>query len=122
MEQNITPTQAKVSPPTAELNEAITKWEALKQQGWIKPIDYIFMAVLGIIWLSMLIYWIIGYPSVYTMLGVGVFTTTAIQAWSLILHFRTMDFILVTRADINLMPVSAARMALAYFQAGQTPK
>lgn len=91
-------------------------------QGWIKPIDYVFMVALGVTWLTMLIYYIVGYPSVYTFLGVGVFTTALLQVWSVMLHFRAMDFVLVTRADINLMPVQAARMALAYFQAGQQPK
>ena len=103
------------------MNDALIKWDALKQQGWIKPVDYIFMLALAITWLSMIIYWIVGYPSVYTLFVTGLFTTVLLQVWCVMLVYRAMYFVLVTRADINLMPVSAARMALAYFQAEQTP-
>jgi len=108
-------------PPAAELNEALSKWEALKQQGWIKPIDYIFMAIIAVIWVMTAVYYAIGFPGVYTFLATAAVTSILFQSWIVMLVYRCMDFVLVTRADINLMPVAAARMALAYFQAGQTP-
>ena len=99
----------------------MNKWDALKQQGWIKPVDYLFMFVIILLWTGMIVYYLTSFPSVYTLLSTGVCTVILLQIWLVMLVYRCMDFVLVTRADINLMPVSAARMAIAYFQAGQTP-
>jgi hypothetical protein len=113
-------TQPSPTPKAPDLGEALTKWEALKQQGWIKPIDYAIGGVVAVMWLLTILSYVFLVPSVYTLLLTGVFTTILIQAWVVILVYRCMDFVLVTRADINLMPVAAARMAVAYFQSGQS--
>jgi hypothetical protein len=119
MAEQLAQTNQQVQP--AELIDSMNKWDALKQQGWIKPVDYLFMFVIILLWTGMIVYYLTSFPSVYTLLSTGVCTVILLQIWLVMLVYRCMDFVLVTRADINLMPVSAARMAIAYFQAGQTP-
>jgi hypothetical protein len=103
----------------------MTQFEALKKAGWVQPVDYVLGTVSFIGFLvsigSLAIWMFNGSNSWLTSAAVFfIVESISFHAWIAILMFRCSSFVLQVRADINLMPAEAARLALA-FQRGSAP-
>jgi len=93
---------------------AMTQWQARRKMGWMSTIDFLFIfTFLGTL-LATLLWAIFGYPTVVHLILIALGIVIMLQAWGLLLHYRAMIFTLDVRADINMMPVEAARMAVGH--------
>lgn len=79
--------------------------------GLIRPIDVIFTGVFLLECMT-LVYWkIFGSPAAEQLIVVFLATIAYLQLWLLLVVLRIGVMILRARADINLMPETAARLA-----------
>lgn len=94
----------------------MTRWQALREAGWIAGIDFVIMTVLGLFLLTGAYWSIFGSPTTLQVISLLLGATIILLLWIVILIFRCMDFVLSTQADINLMPDAAARMAVLFMR------
>lgn len=100
----------------------MTQYEALKRAGWVQTIDFVigFGFIAGWVTLG---FWALFAPdpNLKVMAAAIVGLMMLSQLWLVILAFRLSHFILLARADINLMPNEAARLAVRLQQSGGLP-
>lgn len=92
----------------------MTQWQARRRMGWMSTVDFLFMFVLLVTGTGTLLWCLLGWPSAVQLLGIGVATIIFLLLWVLLLLYRSMLFTLEVRADINMLPVEAARIAVAH--------
>lgn len=116
--------QSAPPPGTAaqqEVMQTMTHYEGLRQIGFIKGIDFLVGIVLGLSTVVLVCWIIFARPEAVRILVALYAQAMLVIVWLVILVFRTMHFVLMLRADINLMPFSAGRIA-ASFLSGQSLK
>lgn len=91
--------------------------KALWEVGFVRPIDLMYAAVMAMCAVTAMFWCIFGNPTVIALLTTAVSMLVMFQLWLILLLYRCLYFIIQTRADINLMPEQAAKLALLY-QAG----
>lgn len=84
---------------------------AIAKAGLFKPVDLVFTVVLAAEVNSVLYWFIWGSPTRTAVIAVLLATVVMFQLWIVILLLRIGVMVLRARADINLMPEAAARMA-----------
>lgn len=100
------------------MQRPMTRWEAYWTAGFIKPYDFVMLAVF-LIKLAVLAAWCaFGQPNVLHVLLVLLGLVIWLQLWTVSLVFRCSDFVLSVHADIHLLPVEAARIVSAYAGSG----
>ena len=92
----------------------MTQWQARRRVGWISTIDFVFMLALGLIGVGTVAWCLFGWPTVSGMIGIGLGTIIYLLLWIILIIYRSMLFTLGVHADIQMMPVEAARMASAH--------
>lgn len=92
---------------------AMTKADALAQLGWIKPFDYVIFAIIMIGYVTLFFWWVFGNPQPMTTIIALLMNIIITQFWVISLIFRCSDFVLETRADINMLPDAAARIVMS---------
>ncbi len=100
----------------------MTRWQALRAAGWIAGIDFAIMTVLGLFLLTGAYWGFFGSPTALQVIGLMLGAAIIMLLWIVILIFRCMDFVLSTQADINLMPETAARMAVLFMRGQGKPQ
>lgn len=92
----------------------MTLWQARRRVGWMSTIDFVFMWIAVLIGVGTAAWCIFGWPTVSGLIGVGLGTIIYLLLWLILLVYRSMLFTLGVHADIQMMPVEAARMAAAH--------
>jgi hypothetical protein len=96
----------------------MSRWEALRAVGWWKPFDWVIVFAVLSTWITVFFWWVFGNPTASKVIIVLLVNMGFVQIWTVMLSFRCSDFILNTRADINLLPHAAARIAVGYLSGG----
>jgi hypothetical protein len=107
--------------PTQPL-EVQSRWEALREVGYWKNIDFIVLTLIVLTWIVGICWKIFGTPTATHLVALLLFNVLTVQMWGVSLIYRTMDFVLQTRANIQLLPFESARIAMGYMQGGQPSK
>ena len=98
--------------PKLPLIDSQTK--ALWEVGFWKPADFAVIAIELFAVMTMGFWWVFGTPFALGILCVLVSMLILLVAWGILLIYRCMYFVVQARADINLMPATAAKLALMY--------
>ena len=104
------PTESAIPAPPP----AMTQWQARRRMGWMSTIDFLFMFTLAATALGTVLWCIVGWPTAVQLIGVGIGVLIFLLLWVLLLLYRSMLFTLEVRADINMLPVESARIAVAH--------
>ena len=99
----------------------MTEREALRQVGWIQPIDFLIMTLVGVVWVTLLYWKIFSNPSAIQIISCCLVAFALVQLWVVILIFRCAHFVLLLTAHVNNMPDVAARMVSGYYSGRQPP-
>jgi hypothetical protein len=98
----------------------MTKFQALKDRGWLVPFDYVMVSLIATTLVTLFFWRVFGSPTALNLIVVVLVDIFIAQVWMIALIFRCSCFVLETQADINLMPESAARIVAGYFNMGPT--
>jgi len=109
-----TPKDTIVSQPS------MTQAQALRQLGWIQPIDYALLLLVGLCWVTLLYWNIFGNPTPVQTLADCLVAFGLLQIWVIILVYRCAHFVLLLTATVNNMPEDAARMVVGFYS-GRPP-
>ena len=99
----------------------MTERQALREVGWIQGIDFFVMALVALVWITLLYWKIFSNPSPIQVLSCCLVAFALIQLWIVILVFRCAHFVLLLTAHVNNMPDVAARMVIGYYSGRQPP-
>lgn len=97
---------------------AMDRMQALRQVGWVQPIDYILVFSICLSWATALAWKIFGEPTSWNLLVCAVVAGALTQLWLVILIFRCSHFVLLIHAAINTLPDEAARIVMAAHSGG----
>ena len=106
---------------TIVASQVPSQMDALRQLGWIQPIDYFMLFVIAMCWLTVLAWKIFGQPTPWNILVCVVIAAVVTQLWSIILLFRCSHFVLLIQAYLNTLPEEAAKIVMAAYS-GQVVK
>lgn len=115
-------TPAANANPTTIQPEAVTalasmsRWEALKAAGWWTPYDWAMLGLLCLTWLTAIFWKIFGEPTALNLVAILLVNISFKLVWVISLVFRASSFVLTLTADVNMLPVHSARLAVAYLQ------
>lgn len=101
---------------------AMTRRQALRQVGWIAGIDYTFMVMIAMCFITLLFWKIFGNPQPFNILACVLTACALIQVWIVVLIFRCSLFVLDLQATINLMPDHAARIVMSAYSGQPAPR
>jgi len=88
---------------------------ALRHLGWIQPVDYLCMVLIGFCWLTLLAWKIFGQPTPGNLLCCAAIAGVITQLWTIALVFRCSHFVLLIQAYLNTLPEEAARIVMASY-------
>ncbi len=111
------PTQQRADTIVAE--PILTEYQGLRALGWIQPLDYLVMFLIGMCWLTLLFWKIFSHPSPWNILCCVAIAAAITQLWGIILVFRCMHFVLLIQAYLNNLPDEAARIVMAAYSGPQ---
>jgi hypothetical protein len=89
-------------------------WRAVWAAGWIKVDDFIFLFILASVAFALPLHFFLWGIDNITILYYLLVETLVSVWWLILLVFRFGLFVLQVRADINLMPEAAAKMAISF--------
>lgn len=92
---------------------------ALIKEGMFKPFDGFVMMVFVSGFLTTLAWIVFGTPTVVGLLACALGLNTLVLLWISFLVLRCIRFVIDTRAEISMMPESAARLALMFGRGGK---
>lgn len=96
------------------MSEARVLWSL----GWIKAFDIVVIAV-SIIATSVILAWFIfAKPDPVLVVASFIPVLILLQIWLAMLIFRSSYFVLKMRAEFEMLPDAAARIAVAHMQGG----
>lgn len=96
----------------------MTRAEAQRKLGLFAPHDYVTMGLVVFSWMTLGFWAFFGDPTLLNVLGIVIFNVVLMQIWLVILVYRVLVFVLDMQADVNLMPETAARIAVGYIRLG----
>ena len=106
--------QAVISP-----NSPADRWQALKQVGWWKTSDTVMLWLLLGQLVTGFFFLVFGRMTV-DILVIGLLNECLLlMAWTVVLAYRCMDFVIQLRANIEMLPFDSARIAVGFLQGGQ---
>lgn len=95
------------------------RWQALRQVGWWKSSDTTMLAIL-LAHIVTGIFFIVFGRMTFQVGVVGLLQCCLLLlAWTVMLAYRCMDFVLQLRANIEMLPFDSARIAVGFLQGGQ---
>jgi hypothetical protein len=97
--------------------EVISRFAAQRRLGLFAKLDWTVFGFLVLSWTVTGFYW--GFrpePNFTAVLAVLLASILASILWLIVLVYRVLVWILDIQADINLMPESAARIVLGYYE------
>ncbi len=94
------------------------RWTALKQIGWWKPVDYVFIFLTVMPWVTGIFWRIFAHPGASQLVALFLFSITVLLVWAVALVYRCMDFVVQLRANIEMLPFDAARIAVGFIKGG----
>ena len=94
--------------------------QALREVGWIQPIDFVMVGLVLVAGVTLLYWNIFAEPSAIQVLACCLAAFSILQLWAIILVYRCAHFVILLSAYVNTMPEAAARMVVA-FHSGRTP-
>lgn len=115
-------------PPPSSLNpgtgailipEPPDRWTALKKIGWWKPVDYVFILLAMLPWITGFFWSIFASPGAAQLVSLFLCSITVLLVWTVVLVYRCMDFVVQLRANIEMLPFDSARIAVGFMQGGQ---
>ena len=107
------PNQRRADTIVAE--PVMDQYGALRQLGWIQPVDYLLMILVLFCWLTIIAWKIFGQPSNWNVLSCCIVAGVITQAWMIILIFRCSHFVLLIQAYLNTLPEEAAKIVMATY-------
>ena len=113
------PTDTVLAEP---LGPGMTQTQALRQVGWIQPIDFVLLGLIAATWVTLLYWNIFGEPTPMETLSCCLIAFAIVQVWAILLIFRCSHFVLLLTAHVNNMPDVAARMVIGYYSGSQGPQ
>lgn len=121
----VPPQPPNSAPPARKPADAIiaqqnlTLYQALKQTGWVQGYDYVVVFLIVMVWVTLLFWRIFSNPTAVDALVCCMISVSLAQAWLVSLVYRCMHFVLMVRADVNMMPTAAAKIVMAGLSGGQ---
>ena len=103
----------------APKTQPLTRFEAQRKLGLFAPLDYTAALLVLFSWLTLGFWKLFGDPTPIHVVAFAVVNVVIMQIWIIILLYRVLVFVLDLGADINLMPESAARIVLGYWEGRQ---
>lgn len=103
-------------PPKIPLLDPET--QALLHFGWFRLIDGVLLAVLVLTAAVGMAWWTFGAPSTGNILGLVLSAIVVLLIWCVMLLYRACYFILKMRSAVELMPNTAARIAVKFIEDG----
>ena len=85
----------------------------------IKAFDAVMLGLILSVWVTLGFWKIFGDPSPMNLIAGALVNISVTQFWLISLAYRCAFFVLQTRADVNLLPMEAARLALGYMTGGR---
>lgn len=102
-------------------DKPMTEPQALWQAGWIKPVDVVLF-VTNVFCVAALVLWaFLGDPPFVKFVLACTLLISEQILWVIMLIFRCSYFVLKLHADVSLMPTTAARMVVSYYQQAPIP-
>ena len=99
--------------------EPQNRWQALRQIGWWKTIDFVYLFILVMFIMTGVFWKIFGQPQPINYLCLMVSGVVFLQVWLITVLYRCMDFVLQLRAGIEMLPFDSARIAVGFLQGGK---
>lgn len=96
----------------------LSQYQALRQLGWIQPIDYLFMVAVCLVWLTLIAWKVFGQPTPWNAFACILIAFGLVQTWTVLLLFRCSHFILLMQAYLNDLPYEAARIVMGAYSGG----
>jgi hypothetical protein len=94
----------------------MTQWQALRQVGWVQPIDFLILFVVFMVAVVTVCWAVFAAPTSAQLLYCAILVYAILQLWTILLIFRCMHFVIGTQAYLNNLPYEAARIAMAGLQ------
>jgi hypothetical protein len=116
---------APPAPPKADTVVAepvMTQQQALRQVGWVQPVDFIIIGLVSLTWITLLYWGIFGAPTPMQIMACCLVAFALVQLWVVILLYRCSHFVLMLTAYVNNMPDAAARMVIGYYSGRPMPQ
>jgi len=98
---------------TVVAEPVMTQWQALRQVGWVQPIDFIILFLVFMVALTMIFWSIFAEPTGVQLMTCAIIGFAICQLWMILLVYRCMHFVLTIQAYLNNLPYEAARIAMA---------
>lgn len=98
--------------------QPMDRYQALRQIGWIQPLDFLMIAAIVLSLLTLLFWKIFGTPSPWNVLCCVLVAFSLLQIWSILLIFRCASFVVDLHAIIHLMPENAAKIVMSAYSGG----
>jgi hypothetical protein len=102
--------------PVIAPEKQMSRFQAQRKLGLFAPHDFVCLGVVLLIWISALVWKLVGSPTGIQLIGLALAAVFLTQCWIIVLVYRGLVFILDVQADINLMPESAARIVLGFWE------
>lgn len=99
--------------------QQVTLFQALQATGWVQGYDYVVFTLIALVWVTLLFWKIFASPTLTDVLGCCLVNVVLMQAWTVSLMYRCMHFVLMVRADVNMLPTAAAKIVIAGMSGGQ---
>ena len=96
----------------------LTKYQALRQAGWLVGIDFVFMFLIGTVGVTLLFWRIFGDPTQWNVVMCLLVTGLLLQIWLVLLVLRCARFVLEVTAYVNTLPDDAARIVMSAYSGG----
>jgi hypothetical protein len=97
-------------------DKPLTRFEAQRKLGLVAGLDLTVMGLILFSWMTMGFWKFFGNPEPIHLVVMAIVNVVLMQAWIIVLCYRVMVFVLDLGADINLLPESAARIVLGYWE------
>ncbi len=99
----------------------VTPYQALRQLGWITPIDFIIMFLIVGVGVTLFFWHLFGTPTAMNRLSCALLVFALFQFWTVLLIFRCARFVLDVTAYLNTLPEEAARIVMAAYSGRTLP-
>lgn len=94
----------------------LTRFQAQRKLGLFAPLDFTILAVVVMVWVTLGFWKLFGDPEAVNVVAMVLVNIFLMQCWIVVLAYRCMVFVLDAHADISLLPESAARIVVGFWE------
>jgi len=94
----------------------MSRFEAQRKLGLFAPLDFTMAALILFSWMTLGFWKLFGAPTANELIAFAIVNVVVTQLWIVVLCYRVLVFVLDLGADVNLMPESAARIVVGYWE------